>query len=441
MGSSIANLLILTVLFAAVLMMFRFSLTSDALMSDAVKESAHLLEQRANSRIELSSVSASEVFRCASKVLVTAGNTGEVAIGDAEKMDFVGWYTPQTGGTVTERFTYTTGNIEEGEWTLFSMTPNDITPLWEPDEAIRLISRLPQPPKAGTSGYVILSTPGGVSAQDYVEFTDGALGDCRFLHNNPSPPSGNTSSQVALPMDTGLPMSETLYNYDEDRDSSPGLKLVRTNQGLSETIPARFQAWRTDSLNSDLIITGDVLINLWGALVPPNSGDTGIVLTYLRDYDGVDSYTEIGEGAVFARDWQSGSSSFVERVVLIPNIGYTVPAGHELEVRLVVDDASNEDMEFAFDTENFPSFVHLSFVPPDPTTSLYLHNLPTPPTGDTPSQAVLLLDATAPAATTLYDYDSPDNNPGLTLKKPRRASARPIPTSSKPGGLAPWLPI
>ncbi len=56
-----------------------------------------------------------------------------------------------------------------------------------------------------------------------------------YLHNNPTPPVGNTVSQVDLPMDTSAPTATTLYNYDTNRDSDPGRRLVLTADPLTTT--------------------------------------------------------------------------------------------------------------------------------------------------------------------------------------------------------------
>ncbi len=417
MGTSIASLLILTILFTSALAAFKAGITDRMLFGDSMRKANSLGIEHSMAAIGISSVTASEVLRCASKMGVLASNLGESSIGNLDQMDLLSWYTPQTGGQVTERFSYTSGNIEEGEWTLFGKTPSGRTPLWEPDEAVRLISRLPQPPRPGTDGYVILGTPGGISDGEYVQFTTGALGNCLFLHNDPSPPAGDTSSQGVLPMDTGLPTGGSLYNYDQDRDSTPGLKLVRSDDGLIEIEPARYQVWRTGILDQAMVITGDVLINLWGALSPPTAQDAGVVLAYLRDYDGAGNHVEIGDGAAFARDWQSGSSAFRQKVALLPGIEYTVPPTHQLEIRIIVDDTSGQEIEFAYDTESFPASINLSFIPPAPDTSLYLHNYPAPPIGDTAARDELPMDTTDPTTTDLYTYDLPDIHPGLTLKK------------------------
>ena len=111
-------------------------------------------------------------------------------------------------------------------------------------------------------------------------------------------------------------------------------------------------------LGSPLVIAGDVLIDLWAALDPPHLAESGVAIAYLRDYDGA-SYTEITNGAVYARDWQSGSTTFVERMALIRDVSYTVPAGNELELRLLVADASQHNMWLAYDMNATNSLKNL----------------------------------------------------------------------------------
>ena len=65
----------------------------------------------------------------------------------------------------------------------------------------------------------------------------------------------------------------------------------------------------------------------------------GIVSVFPRDCDG-GTYTEIGEATLYAVDWQGGPSSFVRKLVLVPGFDYTIPAGNELEVFVVVENAS-----------------------------------------------------------------------------------------------------
>ena len=416
MGQSIATLLILAVLFTGVLVGTSATLFGDDAIESAIKEATYLEGERARTATSIVSTKASNVFRCDTKVQMAIDNIGDVSITDFDQMDVLTWYTPESGDQVTRRFSYTIGNMGKEQWAIVDIAPDTINPgMWDPDEAATIAWRFGEPPQQGTSGYLIVGTPNGISDSDYVSFSDVGSAECYFLHNNPTPPNGGTPAQATLPIDTGLPSAAALYNYDNDRDANPGLKLLRSQNGLNEVLPNKFQAWRTGALTSPLTITGDVLVDLWGVLEPATTGDIGVIITYLRDYDGA-SYTEIGEGAVFARDWQSGSPGFVERMALVQGVNYTVAAGNEFEIRMVLDDASNQDMQIAYDTRVFPSLVNLSFSAPPPSVSYYLHNNPTPPTGDTSAQAVLSIDTTAPTATTLYRYSLPNNNTGLELK-------------------------
>jgi len=186
---------------------------------------------------------------------------------------------------------------------------------------------------------------------------------------------------------SAVPQLATLYNFDTDRDGDPGLILNKSSLGLSETDPNKFQVWRSAVLTSPLSITGDVLVDLWAKLESPTSNEIDVVVVYLRDYDagGGGGYIEIASGAVYARDWQSNSTTFVERLGLMQGISYTVPAGNQLELRLIVDDASFDDMELAYDIASFTSLLNLSFVSPRPqvsftytTTLLLRRRIPSP---------------------------------------------------------------
>lgn len=417
MSAAVAGPLVLSFLFIAVLLTARADIISGDLVGDAMLENSRIEGERARTALSIKAASAPNVFRCDTKVQVTLKNVGKAAIGDFGGMDVFTWYTPESGDPLTQRFVYTAGNLAKGQWALKTLTPgNDLR--WEPRSTAVLVWRFLQPPKTGTSGYVTVAAPNGVSDSDYVSFGDVVTSNCLFLHNDPTPPVGDTAHQAVLPMDgempSAVPQLTSLYNFDTDRDSEPGIMLVRSSNGLSETNPAKFQVWRTGVLTQPLSINGDVMVDLWAVLSPANPQEIGVILAYLRDYDGA-GYAEIASGAVYARDWQSGSGGFVERVALIQNADYTIPAGHELELRLLVDEASDRNMSLAYDLEAFTAVLNLAFIQPVSTTSLFLHNNPTPPTGDTDPQVVLPLDAAAPSATTLYNYDLPGNKPGLEL--------------------------
>ena len=421
MGASIGSLIVLSFLFIAVLVGFRADLSASETLGAAMREANSEQRQRSNTAIAIRNTSAEPAFRCDTKASVTLENTGDVAIGAFGQMDLFNWYTPQGGDPFFNRFDYTVGNLAKGQWTMRSLNP-DNNLWWEPGEEAVLNWRFLTPPAEGTSGYVTVTTPNGISDSGYVIFENVASGSCFYLHNNPTPPTGDTASQPVLPIDGELPSAvpqlPELYNFDSNRDGDPGLLLAKISDGLEETSDNQFQIWRTAVLTNPLTISEDALVDIWAKLKSPTSNQVGVVLVFLRDYDpsGGGVYTEVSNGAVYARDWQSNSTSFVERLALMQGVGYSVPSGHQLELRVMIDNASSDDMELAYDISSFTSLINLSFVSPTSANLLYLHNNPTPPIGDTSPQPILPMDSTAPTATVLYNYDLPGAKPGLELR-------------------------
>jgi len=178
------------------------------------------------------------------------------------------------------------------------------------------------------------------------------------LHNNPTPPIADTSSQALLPLDETSPSATTLYNYDVDRDAFPGLLIARGGAGPTETEATQFQAWRTAALTSGLTIKGVVRVALWGGMKDFEQGTVGKVTVFLRDCDGA-GCTEIGDGTMPAQAWEAGSDTWVKKTITISGIDYIVPSGHCFELKLLVDVASDDDMWFAYDTTSYDSQIEL----------------------------------------------------------------------------------
>ena len=386
---------------------------------DSVKQIRDLISEDASTQISLKSTSAPIVFRCETRVEAELENTGKLTIRDFGRHDVILDYVSTAGSPVAHRFNYVVGNILRDQWTFASTTSDNTTPSeWHPTEVAFLTSRLNTQPKPGTWGYLTVATANGVSDSGYVDFQNAVSADCRYLHNNPTPPVADTAAQTVLPMDGELPTAAVLYDYDTPRDSLPGLVLDKTAEGLAEIDPPKFQRWRSGALAGDLPITGTVLLDVWGAIKDFATG-VGAITVFLRDFDPIGpSHTEITNGTVFARDWQEGASDFVERMALVLGTNYTVLAGHELEAWVVVDNESVQSMRLSYDTNARPSVINLSYVPPVTSSLLYLHNNPFPPTGDTDSQATLPLSFTAPTTATLYNYDlEREGFPGLQINK------------------------
>jgi signal peptidase len=214
---------------------------------------------------------------------------------------------------------------------------------------VNVLLRLPFMP---TSGYFIADTP--VAANTFA--TASCFGQTWQLHNDPTPPNGDTTSHAVLPLNQISPSGATLYNYDTDRDSSPGLVIVKGGTGVGETDPTKTQVWRSAPLSEDQCLQGTVTVTLWAALKNYRHNKAGEIIVYLRDFNG-SSHTEIGSGSVYNSRWQGPNETFVQTAVGISGINHVVPAGNVIELMIVVGDQSFDDMWFAYDTTAYPMTV------------------------------------------------------------------------------------
>ena len=175
-----------------------------------------------------------------------------------------------------------------------------------------------------------------------------------YLHNRPSPPTGNTSSQANLPLNGTPPTGSTLFNYDTDRDGFAGRLIQKGSSGAGETDLSKYQNWLSDPLASARTIGGTVRVTFYSAIKDFSQNKPGSVTAFLRDYNG-SSYTNVCSGSLTQSNWQGGSSTWVSKTLTFTCGGYTIAAGRRLEVKLVVGGDAGDDMWFAYDTTAYPS--------------------------------------------------------------------------------------
>lgn len=181
-----------------------------------------------------------------------------------------------------------------------------------------------------------------------------------YLHNNPTPPTGNTNMQASLPIDTTAPAAVTLYNYDADRDSAAGRLLLKGGSGAAESDLTKYQNWRSANLATALSIDGTVTFDFWSAIKDFGTNKTGSVGVFLRDFNpATSSYTEIGNATLTLSNWQGGSGSWVLKSLAISVTNYTLQAGRRLEVKLIVTGSAADDMWLAYDTQAYSTSLVL----------------------------------------------------------------------------------
>ncbi len=112
------------------------------------------------------------------------------------------------------------------------------------------------------------------------------------------------------------------------------------------------------TFGTDIEINGGVNFNFWSAIKDFGQSKRGVVIAYLRDFNGV-SYTEIANASLDEADWQDGSGGWVEQTITISGVSHTISAGHYLELKVLVDASSDDDIWFAYDTTDYKSYIEL----------------------------------------------------------------------------------
>lgn len=173
-----------------------------------------------------------------------------------------------------------------------------------------------------------------------------------YLHNDPSPPDDDTDSHDTLPMDDDEPTEDDLYNYDENRDNKDGLRIRRGGDDFDEDSSSRHQRWRSDTFDRETRINGEPRLIFWSAMKNFDDNEQGRVRAYLAATNGSDEAWII-QGTENHSNWQDGSSTWVRYTLEFDDEPDDIPAGYRLELVIVVRNASDDDMWFAYDTEDY----------------------------------------------------------------------------------------
>ena len=158
MGASIAGLLVLAVFFTAILVMFRTTLLSDVLLSDANREATNLSGERARTTFDITTTTGDG----SCTITVTGDNTGTTSVVDFALMDVIVQYT--SGSNFPEQLTFTTASApaSTGEWAEVAISGNFLPNILNPGETLTIQAMLTLQTSDST-GTVTVGTPNGVT--------------------------------------------------------------------------------------------------------------------------------------------------------------------------------------------------------------------------------------------------------------------------------------
>ena len=182
-----------------------------------------------------------------------------------------------------------------------------------------------------------------------------------YLHNNPTPPTANTTAQYNLTMTTVKPTATTLFIYDTNNANRAGRGITRNNPPSAGLATAyRYVNWRTPALATPLALTGTVTVDLWSATNTGTANRNGSLIAYLRDYNPTaGTYVEIAN-ATYTGAYAVGRTYYERPILVAVSPVYTLVAGHMLEVKIESPTATSQNnMLVAYDTTADSSVVRV----------------------------------------------------------------------------------
>jgi len=181
-----------------------------------------------------------------------------------------------------------------------------------------------------------------------------------YLHNNPTPPTANTAAQANLAMNTTVPTAATLWQYSTGCAARAGRRLPRAAPSPTQATLCDYQNWRTPALTAGLSLSGAISVDIWTASDTGTANRTAGVVAYLRDFNpaGAGTYTEIAN-ALYNTTYTAGRTFYHYPITVTVATAYTVPVGHQLELKLVASNAYQANVLVAYDTVTYPSFLRV----------------------------------------------------------------------------------
>jgi len=161
---------------------------------------------------------------------------------------------------------------------------------------------------------------------------------------------------------TGVPSSTlsntaasatTLLNYDSGRDAFAGLLIQKGAENAAVSDPVKYQRWLS---GSSVVHSGSLELRFWSAMKDFNNSKKGVVTAYLRDCNssGIDCVaTPLAVKTLTVSPWSGGSSTWVQKTLSFGDVNLNLGSTRRLELKLIVDSASDDDMWFAYGTTTF----------------------------------------------------------------------------------------
>jgi hypothetical protein len=181
-----------------------------------------------------------------------------------------------------------------------------------------------------------------------------------YLHNYPTPPTGNTSARKHLSMNPTEPTATTLYKYSTNYyTAQPGRWVDNRTVSHTESSTSRMANW-IYQLPATANLAGNAELQTWVAARDFRCDKTVTFKAFLRRKTSAttDSGTLLATATGTSPPQASAPCNFRLATVTLP-VNATVPAGAWLELKLAVNYETGTDGLFAYDTSANRSFLKL----------------------------------------------------------------------------------
>jgi predicted ribosomally synthesized peptide with SipW-like signal peptide len=183
-----------------------------------------------------------------------------------------------------------------------------------------------------------------------------------YLHNNPTPPTANTTAQYNLSATAVAPTATTLFRYDTNGANRAGRGIARTAApGPGLTTALAYVNWLTPAFGSEFTIVSSATVDIWSATNTTAANRTGSLVVYLRDFNpSSGAYANVGS-ATYTATYRTGRTFYRTPVTVTMAAPYVLPAGHRLEVKIESPSGTAAaDMLVAYDTRTYVASLTLS---------------------------------------------------------------------------------
>lgn len=177
-----------------------------------------------------------------------------------------------------------------------------------------------------------------------------------YLHNIPTPPTGNTAAQFNLAVNATAPTATTLFNYDTGCEGRAGRSINRNNGLVTETGACRYATWRSPAFAAARTLNGTATLTVW-ARKTSSGGRAPTLRAFLRVLNPATS-TWIELGAADATVTPNANQPWATYDLGWGLASVSIPAGRQIEIKLVAT-GGNRNVEIAYDTTAYPSSLTL----------------------------------------------------------------------------------